>query len=529
MAAQIVGVAIGLVGGAFVLRAAKPDDPTLQALQRAGGSAIRSLDEALTTNPRAVSAVVAASLLCFVCWIVLISSARALLCLSLSLVGAGVAAHFGLRVVRRRGVLNLLPPELRRRFSAMTLLEWLRDDALSRRLAPYRPLLLGLSDDELALYLDSAPLATREILLRPGLGHHLPEGLQTLLFGERGRRRAATITDGTAPPLTADTPPPPAGGVATDAAAPTAAEPPYLLPSILAAAASRPRRLPPAGEPALPLVPASTAAAVVLAADSAPPSSAPPAEWQSEVIAAVLKHRFYGKVCGVLDGGGLSADVLLDWALLGSAATMLVSLLRRATSSPRSSRPLFPPVSLVLGAPTAATWLLLLVRWVADKEERSFASLRRSRALLAFGRLSGALEGHHRQVLASTIAAATPPGPAGNGEGAAAARSSRASDADDAHSVHSASSRSITPPLTRPGADEGGADGPRFGVRALNFYGVEQQPGGSVQAGVRHLLGVLRGLSSAPRERQMKVAALAAGVVFALLRLRRWARRQRQA
>lgn len=69
---------------------------------------------------------------------------------------------------------------------SMRLLDWLRDDSLSKKIAPYVPFILNMDNEEVQIYLQSAPPAIRNTLLRPGLIHLLPSNLVKLFIGEEG-------------------------------------------------------------------------------------------------------------------------------------------------------------------------------------------------------------------------------------------------------------------------------------------------------------------------------------------------------
>lgn len=119
----------------------------------------------------------------FLSFLTVVLSTRALLLLALSLCLSAVAVSFAVSDFHRRGAWAKLSPLLRTKLLRTNLLEWLFDDGISRKLAPFMPFLLGMSDEELKVYLQQAPAEVRETMLRPGLVHLLPIGLQTLLLG----------------------------------------------------------------------------------------------------------------------------------------------------------------------------------------------------------------------------------------------------------------------------------------------------------------------------------------------------------
>ena len=69
---------------------------------------------------------------------------------------------------------------------SMRFLDWLRDDTLSKKIAPYIPFILNMDNEEVQIYLQSAPPEIRNTLLRPGLIHLFPSGLIKLLLGKEG-------------------------------------------------------------------------------------------------------------------------------------------------------------------------------------------------------------------------------------------------------------------------------------------------------------------------------------------------------
>ena len=567
----IVGAVAGGVGVHYVYTTQKYSAvaPPRRALTSGGeftrqlGALVQACDVALSGDPRrtALAGSAIAALALFT-WVLLVSSYLALLCLIAASSAILVAAHYVRHSIRKRGVLHLLPPELRRRFSVMTLLEWIRDDSLSKKLAPFRPLILGLSDDELALYLDSAPPEIRELLLRKGLGNLLPASTQALLFGENRHCRSLSLAgeeEGVQQPqpLVAERGLP--NNVTarathgrqqllsdTDIDVPSAIRLPFFEPTIMAAASSRPQQRDIESSPAAAAASSAASASPVDrriptrelgqgASSTAPPLPPPPA-WQSEVIAAVLRHRVSNKANAALDKLGLSADVLLDASVSGTAVTLLTRLLLRASNTAASRR---SHLSAFLAAPTALAWVLLLVRWLADREEHKFTSLRRSRALLAYGRLVGAVgalatstsTSSAAPAAAAAAACAHPLRPDGGSlpEQRQSVVLPTCEEGEDAASVLSASSATISP-LSPCGVHrEAGAFGPfTAAVRALDFrldaatidWTDPQTLGVWVRQRVQLLLGARQ--VTAPRAgSSVALAAAALSMVFALMELRR--------
>ena len=100
-------------------------------------------------------------------------------------------------------------PPLHRMLLRTSLLDWIQDRSMLARLDKYKPLLLGLSDDELQYYLQAVPASFRDRLVRPGLIHQLAPSTQRLLLPAAGLGAAMKqheATRSSAPPS-----PPPLG------------------------------------------------------------------------------------------------------------------------------------------------------------------------------------------------------------------------------------------------------------------------------------------------------------------------------
>lgn len=76
--------------------------------------------------------------------------------------------------VKQVGLLPFLPEAAQQLLLQTTLLEWFTDAPFLKEVRKYAPLLLGLSPEELAEYLDGVPPAFRQRLTRPGMLHLLP-------------------------------------------------------------------------------------------------------------------------------------------------------------------------------------------------------------------------------------------------------------------------------------------------------------------------------------------------------------------
>ena len=103
----------------------------------------------------------------------------------LALAGVAVAVWARLQLLLDNGILPLLPAHAQRQLTRTNLLTWIRDDSLSRRVAPFLPLLLPMTPAETRAFLDAAPPAFRHQVLAPGLAHLLPATIQRLLMGRR--------------------------------------------------------------------------------------------------------------------------------------------------------------------------------------------------------------------------------------------------------------------------------------------------------------------------------------------------------
>jgi len=242
-------------------------------------------------------------------------------------VGASIAVWARVDAVLEDGILESLSPALQRKLTAVNLLSWIRDDSLSKALAPYLPLLLPMSADETRAYLNAAPMDLRRRLLRPGLGHLLPAGLQTLVFGRR--RLAATAF------VTAD--------------APT----PRLV---------SPRREGDDG-------PVHAVADVVLtshdttaSAQRHPPSHEPPraggeaAEWHRAAMSAILRQRVLLQFVAAFNAARLSQRNLSVAASVSGVALVAAVLWRLRSGRTTSAMP--PRWLTVVTVASAVAWLL---------------------------------------------------------------------------------------------------------------------------------------------------------------------------
>jgi hypothetical protein len=157
----------------------------LMARARALKAVLSSLAaRALDAHPRKrARAAAAASGACFACWLASVLSPRALVFLLLTVGFAAVAASARLSELRAKGLFRSLSPHTRALLSRTTLLDFMRDDSLAKKIAPYVPFALNMDDAEVELYLRAAPPDVRASLLRPGLAHLLPPGLRALLLG----------------------------------------------------------------------------------------------------------------------------------------------------------------------------------------------------------------------------------------------------------------------------------------------------------------------------------------------------------
>ena len=99
-------------------------------------------------------------------------------CLMIVIMGScGCAFAIALRV-RERGAASLLPAALREALLTTSLLDWLTDMSFFNRIRPYAIFLLGLNEEETQLAVGALPRRAQERLLRPGVLHLLPEGVQ---------------------------------------------------------------------------------------------------------------------------------------------------------------------------------------------------------------------------------------------------------------------------------------------------------------------------------------------------------------
>lgn len=64
-----------------------------------------------------------------------------------------------------------------------TLLQWLRDDSLPKKVLPFLPFLISLSDEEVHAYLQAAPREIQGALTTKGLARLLPQSAQAWILG----------------------------------------------------------------------------------------------------------------------------------------------------------------------------------------------------------------------------------------------------------------------------------------------------------------------------------------------------------
>lgn len=325
---------------------------------------------------------------------------RVALALSAALTAASLISLFGLRVlaltgaaiacaayaaaivarkVKREGLATYMSPAARQMLRETTLLEWLRDDSLSRKIAPLRPFLLGMSDDEVRLYLHAAPSHLRTTLLQPGLARALPDGLKALLLGNEADTIAAGVQEHER---------------SAAAEAPAASEHPHssLGGGFPEATAQQTEHQENAhadvnGEivGAIPVPYSRVYAAVMAAGEDSSDDSEPegaraalgaaphggdaslaghavrPVTWPSDVMSAIVRRRVASNVRNALAAAGLSADALLDLSVAASVLNAAQLLIWRGQLSGvgRSARRTALVANLGL-------WLLYLARRRAD-------------------------------------------------------------------------------------------------------------------------------------------------------------------
>eukprot|EP01138_Halocafeteria_seosinensis_P002606 gb/GECG01002664.1/.p1 GENE.gb/GECG01002664.1/~~gb/GECG01002664.1/.p1 ORF type:complete len:349 (+),score=40.09 gb/GECG01002664.1/:1-1047(+) len=115
-------------------------------------------------------------------WLTLSFQSLCALLVGVCAVGAGVYLHW--KRFRKRGLIRYLPDGIQEQLLHQTLLDWMKDATLSNKLKQYAPLLLGLTESETKLYLDSAPRPFRNQIMKPGLVHFLPGFLRGVLLPE---------------------------------------------------------------------------------------------------------------------------------------------------------------------------------------------------------------------------------------------------------------------------------------------------------------------------------------------------------
>ncbi len=127
---------------------------------------------------------------CYLVWrLVPLDVQLVLLCLCCSAVvaAASVAAS-----IRRNGLLAYSPQWLTDILVNQSLLHFLSDATLLKEARKYAPLFLGLSPEELRLYLAGAPADVREKLTRPGTLHLFPISWQEWLHPPSARKASAS-------------------------------------------------------------------------------------------------------------------------------------------------------------------------------------------------------------------------------------------------------------------------------------------------------------------------------------------------
>jgi hypothetical protein len=199
-----------------------------------------------------------------------------------------------------------------------TLLEFLRDDNLGKKISPYIPILFGLDNAETQIYLEAAPPNVRSNLLRPGLAHMLPSGLHHLLLGNAeqslgmGEQAAKDAVSAFVP-----------------SAEMWAVQPPAVMAAVSGSSGESPK-------------------------------------WPAQALRAILQRRFLLTIIAGFDGVGLSGRRL---TMVGGAASLaaLVAFVRGGSIVPARYVRIIAVVSAVL-------WVLRLIRQQSDNMAKSNTS-----------------------------------------------------------------------------------------------------------------------------------------------------------
>jgi len=130
---------------------------------------------------------------------------------------AAVAARSTVSEVRNNGLLCYCPEWISDMLLRQSLLHFLSDAKLLKELRKYAPLFLGLSPNELRLYLAGAPVEFRDNLTRPGMLHLFPIAWQQWLHPASAREaalEAEAAASALVPPAPSSPPKPAAAGIA---------------------------------------------------------------------------------------------------------------------------------------------------------------------------------------------------------------------------------------------------------------------------------------------------------------------------
>ena len=336
-----------------------------------------------------------------------VTSPALIVAMCLVIAGAALAVATAISFINDRGLASLLPEAMRHSLCERQLLDFLRDDRpLLRSLAPYRPFLFALEDDEVAEYLRSAPPAVRARLAQRGLASLLPPGARRLLLGRKASPDGVMIGSpvprlGTSSAARVE---PAAIGVVTghdDDASPSAtlswfsASRRQLLtpPQSATAVSVETSALSdlPVAHTLVPPPPATVASAPALETPAQRLGAPPSDDWGAAVMTSLLRRRIASGLIHRMDAVGLTASTTLDAAL----ASSIVAISLTGATALRGSIGTIPRQLLfaqrVVQCVAALTWLSYVGRSAADaiRQPRSRGAVDTLRVLLATAAAAG--------------------------------------------------------------------------------------------------------------------------------------------